>query len=166
MLLILFTCLIRLLYSSSHLKASDPEIWSLITKEEQRQHEGINLIASENIVSSSVLEALGSCLTNKYSEGYPSKRYYGGNKFIDSIERLCCARALHLFNLDENLWNVNVQAYSGSPANFAVYSALLKPHDRIVGLDLPSGGHLSHGYQTAKRKVSATSVFFETMSYR
>lgn len=95
------------------------------------------------------------------------KRYYGGNEFIDQIETLCMNRALSLYGLDENgdEWGVNVQPYSGSPANFAVYTALLQPHDRIMGLDLPSGGHLTHGFQTAKKKVSATSVYFESMPY-
>jgi glycine hydroxymethyltransferase len=93
------------------------------------------------------------------------KRYYGGNEFIDKIETLCMNRALSLYGLDPKEWGVNVQPYSGSPANFAVYTALLKPHDRIMGLDLPSGGHLTHGFQTAKKKVSATSVYFESMPY-
>ncbi len=93
------------------------------------------------------------------------KRYYGGNEFIDQIEALCMERALKLFNLSPTMWGVNVQPYSGSPANFAAYTALLQPHDRIMGLDLPSGGHLTHGFQTPKKKVSATSVFFESMPY-
>jgi glycine hydroxymethyltransferase len=97
------------------------------------------LIASENFVSKAVLESLGSCLTNKYSEGLPSKRYYGGNQNIDKIELLCQDRALKLFQLDKNEWMVNVQPYSGSPANFAAYTALLQPNDCIMGLDLPSG---------------------------
>lgn len=93
------------------------------------------------------------------------KRYYGGNEYIDEIETLCMQRALHLFNLSPTEWGVNVQPYSGSPANFAAYTALLQPHDRIMGLDLPSGGHLTHGFQTPKKKVSATSVYFESMPY-
>jgi len=93
------------------------------------------------------------------------KRYYGGNEYIDEIESLCMQRALDLFSLDPSVWGVNVQPYSGSPANFAAYTALLQPHDRIMGLDLPSGGHLTHGFQTAKKKVSATSVYFESMPY-
>ena len=93
------------------------------------------------------------------------KRYYGGNEFIDEIEALCMERALKLFNLSPTMWGVNVQPYSGSPANFAAYTALLQPHDRIMGLDLPSGGHLTHGFQTPKKKVSATSVYFESMPY-
>lgn len=93
------------------------------------------------------------------------KRYYGGNDFIDKIETICMDRALDLYGLDPEEWGVNVQPYSGSPANFAAYTALLSPHDRIMGLDLPSGGHLTHGFQTPKKKVSATSVYFESMPY-
>jgi glycine hydroxymethyltransferase len=98
------------------------------------------------------METLGSCLTNKYSEGLPGARYYGGNENIDKIEVLCQDRALAAFRLDKEKWGVNVQPYSGSPANMAVYTALLNPHDRIMGLDLPSGGHLTHGSYTAGGK--------------
>jgi glycine hydroxymethyltransferase len=105
----------------------------------------------------SVLDALGSVMSNKYSEGYPGARYYGGNEQIDAAERLCQARALAAFKLSPDEWGVNVQSLSGSPANFQVYTALLAPHDRLMALDLPHGGHLSHGYQTATKKISAVS---------
>ena len=153
------------LSSSSSLASADPEIYNLITQESHRQRTGLELIASENFVSASVQSALGSCLTNKYSEGQVGKRYYGGNEYIDEIERICMDRALQLFDLNPKEWGVNVQPYSGSPANFAAYTALLEPHDRLMGLDLPSGGHLTHGFRTAKKKVSATSVYFESMPY-
>merc|ERR1719418_124094 len=109
---------------------------------------------------------MGSCLHNKYSEGQPGQRYYGGNQFIDKVELLAQKRALALFGLDPAEWGVNVQAYSGSPANFAVYTALVEPHGRIMGLDLPDGGHLTHGFYTPKKKISATSIFFESMLFR
>eukprot|EP01036_Dinobryon_divergens_P029300 gene29300-38373_t len=105
-------------------------------------------------------------MSNKYSEGYPGARYYGGNENIDKAETLCQNRALDAFNLDPAKWGVNVQSLSGSPANFQAYAAVLAPHDRIMALDLPHGGHLSHGYQTDSKKISAVSVFFETFPYR
>ena len=117
------------------------------------------------------MECLGSCLTNKYSEGYPAHRYYGGNEYIDQIEELCKKRALAAYHLDPAKWGVNVQPYSGSPANLAVYTGLLKPGSRMMGLDLPSGGHLTHGYykynpKTGVRKsLSGSSIFFETFPY-
>ena len=151
---------------NSDLKA-DPELNTLINAEYDRQASGIELIASENFAPTGVLQCLGSVLTNKYSEGQPGRRYYGGNQFIDEIENLAKDRALKAFNLDAQHWHVNVQPYSGSPANFAVYTALLKPHDRIMGLDLPSGGHLTHGFSLPNgKRVSATSLFFESMPYR
>jgi len=123
------------------LKKTDPIIFSLIQKELSRQKEGINLIPSENYVSEAVLEAIGSVLTNKYSEGYPKKRYYSGHKFIDKIESLAIERAKKIFKAD----HANVQPYSGSQANQAVYFALLNPKDKVLAMDLKAGGHLTHG---------------------
>tara|TARA_B100001093_G_scaffold511739_2_gene580258 strand:- start:388 stop:1707 length:1320 start_codon:yes stop_codon:yes gene_type:complete len=147
------------------LESKDPEIFNLIQQENKRQHEGLELIASENFTSKSVMECLGSVLTNKYSEGLPFSRYYGGNEVIDKIETLCINRALAAYRLDNKEWGVNVQPYSGSVANLAAFSAILNPHDRIMGLDLPSGGHLTHGYYTNKKKISSTSVFYESLPY-
>jgi len=145
---------------------TDPEIAAIMKLEIQRQRESIILIASENVTSRAVFDALGSPMSNKYSEGYPGARYYGGNQHIDSIELTCQARALTAFHLDSGKWGVNVQCLSGSPANLQVYQAIMKPHDRLMGLDLPHGGHLSHGYQTAQRKISAVSTYFETLPYQ
>lgn len=125
-----------------NLAKSDPEVFATLQREMDRQREGIELIASENYVSSAVLEAMGSVLTNKYSEGYPGKRYYGGNEIIDEVENLAVERAKELFGAE----HVNVQPLSGSPANLAVYMALLNPGDKVLGFSLDQGGHLSHGH--------------------
>jgi len=124
------------------LKQTDLKTAEIIKKEEKRQSEGMELIASENYASQAVLEALGSVFTNKYSEGYPGKRYYGGQPFTDAVENLAIERAKKLFGAE----HVNVQPLSGAPANMIVYSAVLKPGDKILGMDLSHGGHLTHGH--------------------
>ena len=134
----------------------DKDIESLIENENKRQEEHIELIASENYVSEDVLKAVGSCLTNKYGEGYPNKRYYGGCENVDKIELLAQERASELFNVKY----VNVQPYSGSVANAAVFMSLLNPGDKVLGLSLASGGHLSHGY-----KISFSGTFYDSYTY-
>eukprot|EP00668_Euglena_longa_P028904 GGOE01036238.1.p1 GENE.GGOE01036238.1~~GGOE01036238.1.p1 ORF type:complete len:486 (+),score=102.19 GGOE01036238.1:125-1459(+) len=141
-------------------------MYELIKEEHQRQLSGIELIASENFTSRAVMECLGSVLTNKYAEGLPGARYYGGNEVVDKVENLCRNRALQAYRLDPKKWGVNVQPYSGSSANWALYTAVLQPNDRLMGLDLPHGGHLTHGFYTAKKKVSSSSVYFQSMPYR
>jgi glycine hydroxymethyltransferase len=138
------------------LAAEDPELARLIEGEAQRQHDSLRMIASENYVSRAVLEATGTVLTNKYSEGYPGRRYYEGQRFIDPIEELATGRARSLFGVD----HANVQPYSGSPANLAVYLALAAPGDTVMGMSLPMGGHLTHGWS-----VSATGKWFNAVQY-
>lgn len=140
----------------STLTLHDPIVNQLIHEENLRQTKGLELIPSENYVSDAVLEALGSVFTNKYAEGYPGKRYYGGNEVIDKLESLAIERAKKIFGAE----HVNVQPYSGSPANFAVYTALLKPGDTFLGMALTAGGHLTHGH-----KVSASGIFFNAVQY-
>lgn len=148
------------------LAEADPEVAKIIEDETWRQFSGLELIASENLTSLAVMEANGSMLTNKYSEGLPGARYYGGNEHIDILENLCRERALKAFNLDPKVWGVNVQPYSGSTANFAAFTALINPQDRIMGLGLPDGGHLTHGYYTAKKKITSSSIYFQSFPYR
>lgn len=146
----------------------DKQVEKLILAEDKRQKSVINLIASENYVSKDVLDALGSNLQNKYAEGYPGRRYYGGNEIIDQVENLCIERALKLFKLDSKKWHMNVQALSGSPANFALYCALVppefgkdgKPTKKIMGMKLTSGGHLTHGHP-----LSMTGKLWKPVQY-
>lgn len=138
------------------IKAVDSEIYELIKLEEKRQYDKIRLIASENYVSSAVLQATGSILTNKYSEGYAGKRYYEGQQIIDQVENLAIERAKTLFGAE----HVNVQPYSGSPANVAVYLAFLNPGDTILGMALPHGGHLTHG-----ARVSISGKYYDAQAY-
>ncbi len=135
---------------------TDPQIAGFLKKEIIRQQQGLELIPSENFVSEAVLKAMGSPLTNKYSEGYPGKRYYGGNEFIDEIETLAIERAKKLFHAE----HVNIQPYSGSPANLEVYFSLLQPGDTIMGMNLAHGGHLTHGH-----KVNLSGKIFNFIQY-
>ena len=139
-----------------HVSSTDPEIAGLIEGEARRQFEKVRLIPSENYASVAVLEACGSVLNNKYSEGYPGRRYYEGQQFIDQIETIARDRAKALFGVD----HANVQPYSGSPANLAVYLAFLQPGDTVMGMALPMGGHLTHGWS-----VSATGKWFRSVQY-
>ena len=138
------------------LTATDPELAALVEGEARRQHDKLRMIASENYVSAAVLEASGTVLTNKYSEGYPGRRYYEGQQFVDPIETLAVERARTLFGAA----HANVQPYSGSPANLAVYLAFLSPGDTVLGMSLPMGGHLTHGWS-----VSATGKWFNSVRY-
>src|SRR6184192_3901099 len=134
----------------------DPQVANAIDNEVRRQHEGLELIASENFVSEAVLEAMGSIFTNKYAEGYPGKRYYGGCEFTDVVENLARERAKELFQAE----HVNVQPHSGSQANAAAYSSILQPGDTILGLDLAHGGHLTHGH-----KLNFSGKLYRVVSY-
>ena len=141
---------------TSHIARTDPEVWPAMEAEERRQQNTLELIASENHVSPAVREAVGSVFTNKYAEGYPGRRYYGGCANMDAVEELACARARKLFGCD----HVNVQAHSGSQANTAVYLAVLRPGDTVLSLDLAHGGHLSHGL-----KVNVSGLLFNIVPY-
>ena len=138
------------------LKEADPEIAQCIADEEKRQHDKLRLIPSENYASRAVMEACGSVLNNKYSEGYAGKRYYEGQQNIDTVEKLAIERLKSLFGVD----HANVQPYSGSPANLGVYFAFCNPGDTIMGMGLPSGGHLTHGW-----KVSISGKYFNAIQY-
>lgn len=151
---------------SKNVKDIDPEMYEILQLEKARQKNSITLIPSENFTSQAVMDLLGSAMQNKYSEGYPGERYYGGNEFIDMAESLCQKRALEAFGLNPEEWGVNVQSLSGAPGNLYAYSAILEVGDRLMGLDLPHGGHLSHGYQTPSTKISYISKYFQTMPYR
>src|SRR5512136_1009983 len=138
------------------LAEADPQIARLIHEETRRQAEGLELIASENFVSPAVLEALGSTLTNKYAEGYPGKRYYGGCEVVDQVEQLAIDRAKQIFGAE----HANVQPHSGSQANTAVYFSMLQPGDKILTMDLSHGGHLTHGH-----KANFSGRFYEVIHY-
>jgi len=142
--------------ATDDLKTTDPEVYGAIQKEKDREHEKIVLIASENYVSEAVLEAQGSIFTNKYAEGYPSKRYYGGCEYADIVENLAIERAKKIFGAE----HVNVQPHSGSQANMAVYFSVLKPGDTILGMRLNHGGHLSHG-----ASVNFSGTLYKNISY-
>jgi glycine hydroxymethyltransferase len=139
-----------------NIKKQDNEVYEILKTEERRQLEGLELIPSENYASAAVMESMGSVLTNKYSEGYANKRYYAGNENIDALETLAVERCKKLFGVPY----ANVQPYSGSPANLAVYMATCQPGDHVMGLALPDGGHLTHGW-----KVSATAIFYNSQQY-
>ena len=139
------------------LQAVDPEVYTTIAAEQKRQQENLIMIASENLVSRAVLEAQGSVLTNKYAEGYPGSRYYGGCTYVDQAESLACERARQIYKAE----HVNVQPHSGTSANMAVFLAVLKPGDRILGMDLSHGGHLTHG-----SKVNISGRYYQSFSYK
>ena len=138
------------------IEKSDPAIWSAIDAEVQRQHDGLEMIASENYISPAIMQAVGSVLTNKYAEGYPGRRYYGGCEHVDTVEELARDRAKQLFGAE----HVNVQPHSGSQANFAVYLTAIQPGDTVLGLDLAHGGHLTHGM-----KLNISGILYHFVAY-
>ncbi len=147
-------------YSKQSLSNVDPDLWAIIQKEHQRQEQHIELIASENYTSPAVMTAQGSQLTNKYAEGYPGRRYYGGCEFVDQAEQLAIDRVKQLFGADKHGWAANVQAHSGAQANEAVFMAFLKPGDTFMGMNLAEGGHLSHGMA-----LNMSGKWFNVVSY-
>ncbi|CRH02783.1 serine hydroxymethyltransferase, putative [Plasmodium relictum] len=154
------------MFNGDSLEIIDKELFDILEDEQKRQKETINLIASENFINKAVRECLGHRVSNKYSEGYPRKRYYGGNDYIDKIEELCYKRALEAYNISENEWGVNVQALSGSAANVQALYGLVGLKGKILGMHLCSGGHLTHGFFNEKKKVSITSDLFESRLYK
>ncbi|EGR33389.1 hypothetical protein IMG5_054540 [Ichthyophthirius multifiliis] len=152
--------------NKQNLEQSDQEIYQIIKNEEKRQLQGITLIASENHCSQAVLDALGSGMHYKYNEGLVEQKQQMGCQFVNENEQLCQKRALETFRLNPQEWGCTVQSYSGAIANMNVYNGLLQPHDRIMGLDLPDGGHLSHGFQTKQKKISFISQYFESQPYK
>jgi glycine hydroxymethyltransferase len=145
-----------MLNHNASLREADPVVAALVDRELHRQQNGLQLIASENFASRAVIDAVGTPLTNKYAEGYPGKRYYGGCEVVDEVERLAIDRAIELFGAD----HANVQPHSGSQANFAAYMALIRPGESLMGLSLPHGGHLTHGH-----KVSHTGIVWQAVHY-
>ena len=147
-------------YSQQTHEAIDPELWHLIQQEHQRQEQHIELIASENYTSPAVMTAQGSQLTNKYAEGYPGRRYYGGCEFVDHVEQLAIDRVRQVFGADIHGWAANVQAHSGAQPNQAVFMAFMKPGDTFMGMNLAEGGHLSHGMA-----LNMSGKWFSLVSY-
>ena len=147
-------------YQTQSLKATDPDLWIIIQQEHKRQEQHIELVASENYTSPAVMTAQGSQLTNKYAEGYPGRRYYGGCEFVDQAEQLAIDRVKQLFGADQHGWAANVQAHSGAQANEAVFMAFMKPGDTFMGMNLAEGGHLSHGMA-----LNMSGKWFNVVSY-
>lgn len=150
---------------NADLLTSDPQMHSLICKEINRQKRSINLIASENYCSTAVYQSLGTPTQNKYSEGLPGKRYYGGNQIIDQIENLGKKRALELFGLDPEVWDVSMQCLSGCVANIVAYSAILEVGDKALAMNLSEGGHLSHGFKLGDKVISHTAKYYDWEHY-